>query len=90
MSWDPSKINGLVRELLGSFHRVSYVAYTATPFANMLINHLAIDRVVFEDLYPRDFIVALPRPHGYTGAERLFGRETLPGESEEPISGLGP
>ena len=79
---DPSVINGLIRTLIHSFSRVAYVAYTATPFANVLINHLAIDREVFEDLYPRDFIVALPRPNGYTGAERLFGREALPGEPE--------
>lgn len=79
---DPSVINGLIRTLVRSFRRVSYVAYTATPFANVLINHLAIDRNVFQDLYPRDFIVALPRPNGYTGAERLFGREALPGEQD--------
>jgi hypothetical protein len=79
---NPSVINGLIRTLVRSFNRVSYVAYTATPFANVLINHQAIDREVFQDLYPRDFIVALPRPNGYTGAERLFGREALPGEHE--------
>jgi hypothetical protein len=79
---DPSVINGLIRTLVRSFTRVSYVAYTATPFANVLINHLAIDRDVYQDLYPRDFIVALPRPNGYTGAERLFGRDALPGEHE--------
>jgi hypothetical protein len=79
---NPSVINGLIRTLVRSFNRVSYVAYTATPFANVLINHLAIDREVFQDLYPRDFIVALPRPNGYTGAERLFGREALPGEHD--------
>lgn len=79
---DPSVINGLVRTLVQSFRRVSYIAYTATPFANVLINHLAIDRDVFRDLYPRDFIVALPRPNGYTGAEQLFGREPLPGEHD--------
>lgn len=83
---DPSVINGLVRILVRSFGRVSYVAYTATPFANVLINHLAIDRDVFQDLYPRDFIVTLPKPNGYTGAERLFGREALPGEND----GLAP
>ncbi len=65
-----------------------YVAYTATPFANILINHLAIDRQVFDDLYPRDFIVALPRPNGYTGAEQLFGRESLPGEQGDGQVGL--
>jgi len=77
---DPSVINGLVRTLVRSFNRVAYVAYTATPFANVLINHLAIDREVFEDLYPRDFIVTLPQPNNYTGAEHLFGRDALPGE----------
>jgi hypothetical protein len=33
---DPSVINGLIRTLVRSFRRVSYVAYTATPFANVL------------------------------------------------------
>lgn len=79
---NPSVINGLIRSLVRSFNRVAYVAYTATPFANVLINHLAIDREVFQDLYPRDFIVALPLPNHYTGAERLFGREALPGEHD--------
>lgn len=76
----PSAINAMVRALLQTFGRVSYVGYTATPFANVLINHEGIDREVFEDLYPRDFIVALPRPAGYVGAEALFGREALLGE----------
>jgi hypothetical protein len=35
---DPSTINGLIRQLRSSFRRVSYVAYTATPFANVLID----------------------------------------------------
>lgn len=83
---DPSVINGLIRALIASFPRVSYVAYTATPFANVLINHLAIDREVWEDLYPKDFIVALPKQDGYVGAERLFGRNALPGD---PESGIG-
>ena len=32
---DPSTINRLIRELLTSFNRVGFVAYTATPFANV-------------------------------------------------------
>lgn len=76
----PSAINAMIRRLLQTFPRVSYVGYTATPFANVLINHEGLDREVFEDLYPRDFIVALPRPTGYVGAEALFGREALFGE----------
>ena len=78
----PAVINGLIRDLLRTFHRVSFVAYTATPFANVLIGHDAIDRELGQDLYPRDFIISLPRPPQYFGAERLFGRDALPGEDK--------
>jgi hypothetical protein len=69
----PSRINELIRRLLNGFPRVAYVAYTATPFANVLIDHLADDRLAGWDLYPRSFIVDLPEPHGYYGAEKIFG-----------------
>src|SRR5688572_17719562 len=71
---EPSIINGLIRDLLGRFQRRCYVAYTATPFANILIPHDAYDPAVHNDLYPKDFIVDLPKPDGYFGAEELFGR----------------
>lgn len=70
----PSAINGLIRELLGLFERRTYVAYTATPFANILIPHDTEDPRVGNDLYPRDFIVDLPKPAGYFGVEEFFGR----------------
>lgn len=70
----PSVINSLIRELLGHFERRAYVAYTATPFANILIPHDTADPRVGNDLYPRDFIVDLPKPAGYFGAEEFFGR----------------
>jgi hypothetical protein len=69
----PSRINELIRGLLNGFPRVAYVGYTATPFANVLIDHQAEDRVVGADIYPRSFIVDLPQPHGYYGPERIFG-----------------
>jgi len=84
---DPSIINGLIRGLLGRMRRVAYIGYTATPFANVLIGHDYTDSARGEDLYPRDFIFSLPRPHGYVGAERLFGRQALGAESE-PVAGL--
>lgn len=84
---DPSRINALIRGLLNTFRRVSYVGYTATPFANVLIDPAAIDRVHAHDLYPRDFILSLPRPAGYVGAQELFGREALAGE-DDSIDGL--
>ena len=40
---DPSTINLNIRTLVRSFRRCSYVAYTATPFANVLIDPSAYD-----------------------------------------------
>ncbi|EKD40940.1 MAG: hypothetical protein ACD_74C00109G0001, partial [uncultured bacterium] len=69
----PSRTNELIRAILRSFPKAAYVAYTATPFANILIDPAANDRVVGADLFPKDFVVQLPRPDGYTGTEELFG-----------------
>ena len=41
----PSKINGLIRSILTRTSRAAYVAYTATPFANILIDPEAVDAV---------------------------------------------
>jgi hypothetical protein len=71
----PAVINGLIRQLLQKFQRCAYVAYTATPFANILIPHDTVDPAAGNDLYPKDFIVDLPKPAGYFGAEELFGRQ---------------
>lgn len=77
-----AKINPLLYDVLNKFPKVGYVGYTATPFANLLI-----DPSVDEDFYPRDFIVNLPRPQGYHGTEVLFGRELLEGEDAADLPG---
>lgn len=82
----PSVINGRIRDLLRKFQRKAYVAYTATPFANVLIPHDTFDPQVENDLYPKDFIVDLPKPTGYFGAEELFGRFDV--DMAESIGGL--
>lgn len=69
----PSPTNALIRDILRKIPRATYIAYTATPFANILIDPDASDSEVAGDLFPRDFIVQLPRPDGYTGTEELFG-----------------
>lgn len=84
---DPSRINGLIRELIDQFQRVSYVAYTATPFANVLIDPDVDSDRWGSDLFPGDFMISLPRPPAYVGAERIFGRPALERE-EESITGL--
>jgi hypothetical protein len=83
---EPSIINRLIRDLLRRFQRRCYVAYTATPFANILVPHDTFDPTVENDLYPKDFIVDLPKPAGYFGAEELFGR--FDAETTEHSSGL--
>lgn len=65
-------INKGIIALLERLPRAAYIGYTATPFANIFINPTAE-----KDLFPRDFIVDLPRPRAYFGAERIFGREIL-------------
>jgi hypothetical protein len=73
-----TKANAQVCRLVNMLPRVSYVGYTATPFANIFI-----DPSNQEDLYPRDFIVDLRRKDSYFGAERIFGRGDLsPDEAE--------
>ena len=67
-----TRINRLIREVLELLPRSSYVGYTATPFANILI-----DPTDPQDLYPRHFIVDLPRSAEYVGPETIFGREPL-------------
>lgn len=84
---DPSTINGLIRGISESFGRVAYVAYTATPFANVLIHPDATNSRVGADLFPRDFIISLDRPAKYVGAERIFGRAALETE-EDAVDGL--
>lgn len=81
---DPTAINALMREILAVFPKVGYIGYTATPYANVLI-----DPTNDDDLYPRDFIVDLPLPDDYFGPEGLFGRGVLDGESEESVDQVG-
>ncbi|MHA6820122.1 Z1 domain-containing protein [Ralstonia pseudosolanacearum] len=69
----PSRTNGLIRSILRRTKKAAYIAYTATPFANILISPEAVDRHVGDDLFPKDFVIQLPRPKGYTGTEELFG-----------------
>ena len=85
---DPSTTNQRIRRIISQFQRVAYVAYTATPFANVLIPHDAHDSQVLQDVYPKDFILTLPPKPGYVGSERLFGRDTLDGDPEGAQEGL--
>lgn len=80
---DITKINELIRSILARLPRVSYVGYTATPFANVLIRPFPNDGSDLDDLYPKDFITALPLPKDYFGPEKLFGRPPVDAENPD-------
>ncbi len=70
-----SKINELIRRILSLFSCRSYVGYTATPYANIFIPPQINDSELEDDLFPKDFIVCLPKPTGYVGAMEFFGED---------------
>ncbi|MEU1015964.1 Z1 domain-containing protein [Streptomyces sp. NPDC005898] len=74
-----TSINPLILRILETLPKAAYVGYTATPFANILIDPAA------KDLYPSDFIVNLPQPKEHFGTEVLFGRYALDGEDPEDV-----
>ena len=72
---DPARINGLIRKIVNNCKRVSYVGYTATPYANILINYDPLqqsDSEFGEDLFPKDFIIVLPSSPQYCGVKEFF------------------
>lgn len=77
----PTKINEAIRKIIRALPAVSYVGYTATPFANVFINPHESD-----DLYPEDFITDLPRPKDYFGAIEVFGFDPDNAEDEAGAS----
>jgi hypothetical protein len=88
---DPTTINRLIRQLLKTFHKSSYIGYTATPFANIFIYPPDENENVKkfgEDLFPRSFIINLPPPSNYIGPVQVFGLEDNGELGLENSSGL--
>ncbi|CAN0569563.1 unnamed protein product, partial [Ectocarpus sp. 12 AP-2014] len=73
--WQPTRINGQIRNILNLFTKNAYVGYTATPFANIFV------RPNEDDLFPRDFIVNIPAPSNYVGPNKVFGFELADDET---------
>ncbi|MDD7451501.1 MAG: Z1 domain-containing protein [Treponema sp.] len=83
---DPTKINGGIRKLLNKFISTSYLAVTATPFANIFVDDRTESEMYGDDLFPSDFIHLLDRPAAYTGAYKLFGETAMGEETGEDYS----
>ncbi|WP_406148737.1 Z1 domain-containing protein [Streptomyces sp. NBC_01012] len=76
-------INGQITQLLGLLPRAQYVGYTATPFANVFV-----DPGDEEDIFPRDFLISLPRPTGYMGVQDFHDLEGEGSAEETHVRGI--
>lgn len=100
---EPKAINHAIRKIIDSCARITYVGYTATPFANIFISpDDTYDSADIQELFPKDFIVALIPPDNYCGGKFFFIEDTrkvaicdikdadeyLP--KKRPITGLPP
>lgn len=75
---NPTAINSCIRRILKLFSHSTYLAITATPFANILINpYVEGTDLIDPDLFPEDFIYCLPTPTNYIGSEKLFRDEEV-------------
>lgn len=72
---DPTVINQRIRQVLQLTTKSSYLAFTATPFANIFIDHETEHDLFADDLFPRNFIRSLDSPSNYVGSEAFFGTE---------------
>lgn len=78
----PTVINSLIRSILGTVTKSSYLAFTATPFANVFIDHETTQELLGDDLFPRDYIRTIDAPSNYVGSASYFGTEELVDDSK--------
>lgn len=71
-----TKINQHISGILSQMPRCQYIAYTATPFANVFV-----DPQDSADIFPKDFVLALEPSPEYMGAKSYFD---LDGPPDDP------
>lgn len=74
-------INQRISDLLGLMPRAQYLAYTATPFANVFISPEDS-----KDIFPKDFIISLKPAPAYMGGKEFHDLELEPGEDRNNLS----
>jgi hypothetical protein len=72
---EPAQINKRIRALIKLFSKVTYVGYTATPFANIFIDPDTDSQMYEDDLFPKDFIYSLSSPTNYVGPSSVFNED---------------
>jgi hypothetical protein len=80
--------NAAIKGLLRTFNRKTYIGYTATPFANVFIPQYKGNNEQFDDdLFPRDFMAAMPVPENYCGQDYFFPQYS-DNESISPVRNI--
>ncbi len=77
-------VNARLIKILELMPRTAYIGYSATPFANLLMDP---DDAGGRGLFPRDFIVSLGKGEGYFGPEELFGRDPIDEDDQDNAEG---
>ena len=85
ISWVNSQTGETEALPCANFSRVTYVGFTATPYACCFqeLNDPDDDSVIGRDLYPRDFILVLDDPPNYCGGELFVGRSDVVVSNED-------
>ncbi|MEC0207664.1 Z1 domain-containing protein [Paenibacillus ehimensis] len=84
-TYKPSSINAHIREMIAYLKKRTYISYTATPFANLLINREINHPVFGPDLFPKDFIIAIPSDENYVGPKQWFGKNAPAAPLRRPL-----
>lgn len=84
----PTAINAAIVDILSIFNRSTYVAVTATPYANIFIDPELDSDKDETNLFPSDFIYALTPSDKYIGAKRIFGDDGDHQDCLEPINDI--
>lgn len=79
--YEPSRVNAEIRRIYNLFSNKAYVGYTATPYANIFIHDEAGTEQYGKELFPKDFILCLPKPDSYIGPAEFFGLNRSDGET---------
>jgi hypothetical protein len=73
-----TSINRLLSELLELLPRAQYIGYTATPYANVFV-----DPEDAQDIFPKDFLLALRKPYGYMGVSDFHDIDAVYADGEQ-------
>ena len=74
---EATAINTHIRTILNNMPNNAYVGYTATPYASLLSDPHDNSEELGRSLYPRNFVMTLPKPDNHDGTFEFFDTNGL-------------